>query len=1047
MPGIHEQMSARFAAYERRTRGWQVFPEPVSPEPPFTPFAGYELAPVPDDGRVPTVGSSLLAGLSRWLGGKPTAPPPLPAPEEEPEPVPLVRAEPVELQTSLPANLNLSRDAFEVFLSQLDACAEPVSFELVGQPEQVHAQFALAAADVPFVRRQLGTYFPEAVFVPTQHTLRPFAEEEGERAVVEFGLARECFHPLAGHPKLDPFVGLVGALAELREGEQAVYQVLFQPCRQPWGDSLLSSVTDSFGRPRFANRSDLAALARAKLSRPLYGVVVRLGAVAATVDDAWQIIRQMAGSLGVFARQDGNELIPLNNRGYPREEHGEDVARRQTRRSGMLLNQDELIGFVHLPSPAIRTAKFRRQTTNTRTAPRTVTGSEGIALGENTHAGETRTVRLTADQRTRHLHVIGASGTGKSTFLESLLSQDLEAGEGFALFDPHGDLVDKVLGRIPEDRIKDVILVDPSDETASIGFNILSAHSDLEKTLLASDLVSVFARLSTSWGDQMEGVLRNAILAFLESSQGGTLADLRRFLLDPKYRERFLATVQDPDIQFYWRKGFAQLTGNKSIGPVLTRLETFLSPKPLRYMVAQPVNRLDFADILDSGKIFLAKLSQGAIGKENAYLLGSLLMAKFQQTAMARQRLAATARRDFFIYLDEFQHFITPSLAEVLNGARKYRLGLILAHQELRQLERDREVASAVLGNAFTRVVFRVGDDDARKLEGGFGSFTARDLQNLETGEAVVRVERSDHDFNLTVPLPEPVADDDAARRRAEVTEASRKRYATPRAEVEAALRKQFEGAAAPAEAEPPPPRTKPVTVAETEAVPPVASAPLKADPPPPAPPLPVAEALPAAVPPLSTAELPQVKEPKPPADLGRGGEQHKAIQKRLKEGAEKLGYHVTTEKPVLDRTGSVDLALESSRRTMAVEITVTTTVDHEVGNVLKCLDAEFPTVAVVSGSEAKLRQMREAVTGTVGAELSARVGYFTPDQLLAHLERLAQEDAAAAVPQPKETKRRGYTVKRVTPKLTPDELKAKEESALKAIADSMKRKAGDVTS
>jgi len=1027
MPSIHEQLSAQFAAFERRGRGWQVFPEPVTPEPPFQPFTGYTLAPVVDDGRVPTVGSSLLAGLSRWLGGKAVTTPEPPVTEtEEPEPTPLVRDELIELQTALPAKLNLSHEAFEALLSQLAACEEPLSFELFGRPESIHAQFALSPQDAPLVRRQLTAYFPEAVFIPAQGTLEPFTRDDQHRAVVEFGLARECLFPLAAG-KLDPFIGLIGALSELREEECALFQVLFQPCRYPWADSLLRCVTDSEGRSLFVNQPELAGLAREKVSRPLYAAVVRLAATSATFDGAWDILRSLAGALRVFAHPSGNELIPLHNEEYPYEAHGEDVVRRQTRRSGMLLSTDELLGFVHLPSAAVRSVKFQRQATNTKAAPRSVTGSAGIALGENIHAGETRTVRLTADQRTRHLHVIGASGTGKSTFLESLLTQDLEAGTGFALFDPHGDLVDKVLGRIPAHRIQDVILLDPADETASIGFNLLSAHSDLEKTLLASDLVSVFARLSTSWGDQMEGVLRNAILAFLESRQGGTLADLRRFLLDPKYRERFLDTVQDPDIQLYWRKGFAQLTGNKSIGPVLTRLETFLSPKPLRYLVAQPVNRLDFADILDSGKIFLAKLSQGAIGRENASLLGSLLMAKFQQTAMARQRQAAPLRRDFFLYLDEFQNFITPSLAEILSGARKYRLGLILAHQELRQLERDREVASAVLSNPYTRVVFRVGDDDARKLEGGFSSFTARDLQNLGTGEAVVRIERSDFDFNLSVPRLEEPDPDLAEARRAEVIAASRRTYATPRAEIEAALRQQFEAE----EPEPPKPRTKPATVSEKESATPAGSDALVTAPLPSPPP---------ALPLVTPAEVSPVSEPKLPADLGRGGEQHRSIQKRLKEAAEKLGYCVTPEKPVLDRSGSVDLALESARRSLAVEITVTTTIDHEVGNVTKCLRAGFPFVAVVSSSEAKLRQLQEAVTGALGPELSARVAYFLPDVFLAHLEQLAKEDATRPSP-PAEKLTLGYKVKRSAARLTPEELKAKEAAALRTVAEAMKQK------
>ena len=234
------------------------------------------------------------------------------------------------------------------------------------------------------------------------------------------------------------------------------------------------------------------------------------------------------------------------------------------------------------------------------------------------------------------------------------------------------------------------MLLDPSDEAYPVGFNILSAHSELERNLLASDLVSVFRRLSTSFGDQMTTVLGNAILAFLESSEGGTLADLRRFLVEPGFRERFLATVRDPEIVYYWQKEFPLLTG-KPQGPILTRLDTFLRPKVIRHMVSQKENRLDFAAIMNGRKILLAKLSQGLIGEENSYLLGTLIVSKLNQIATSRQNMAAAERTPFYLYIDEFHNFVTPSLAAILVGARKYNLGLILAHQELQQLVEPRQ--------------------------------------------------------------------------------------------------------------------------------------------------------------------------------------------------------------------------------------------------------------------------------------------------------------------------------------------------------------------
>ncbi len=634
-------------------------------------------------------------------------------------------------------------------------------------------------------------------------------------------------------------------------------------------------------------------------------------------------------------------------------------------------------------------------------------------------------VRLNSDERVRHSHIIGASGTGKSTLLFNLISQDIENGQGVAVLDPHGDLIDRILGSIPEHRIEDVVLVDPSDEEYSVGFNILSAHSDLEKNLLSSDLVSVFQRLSTSWGDQMGSVLSNAILAFLESDRGGTLADLRRFLIEPAFRDKFLATVRDPDIVYYWKKGFPQLSGNKSIGPVLTRLETFLSPKPIRYMVSQSENRLDFANILDTGKILLAKLPQGQMGRENAFLLGSLLVAKFQQTAMSRQAQRVTVRKDYWLYADEFQHFITPSMAEILTGARKYRLGLILAHQELRQLQRDPEVASAVLSNPYTRIVFRVGDADARALESGFSNFEAQDLQNLGTGEAICRLERSDGDFNLRVPLPEEVNAEAAEETRKRVITASRKRYGKPRADVEAELFSKLE-VETHAEAAKPLQPAKPVVKRSDEAVESQAPAPLHQ----------IIDSPTTSPPPIvTTPPIPKATTPAVPADLGRGGAQHTALQGRLKRAAELLGFHATIEKAVPH--GSVDLAIQNRDHSIACEISFTTTIDHEVGQVINRLKAGFRSIAVICTEENRLTKIQKAVAGCLSPEDASCVGYFLPESFIIHLEELAKREITPPEPQLRLGK---YKVKTTQVSLTDEERKQKEHQMVTMIAESMKK-------
>ncbi len=1062
MSRLDEQLTEQFRQWERRGRGWQVFDEPVCHEPPFRPFHGHYLpeSPPMDDGRRQTSLGSFIQRLSRSLST--AQPPPLVIPEvdEEPEPKPLIRDSLIELQTSLPANLNISREAFEQFLLNLSLCREPISFELLGLPQKITAQFATHSDDAPLVRRQLQAHFPEAVFQTVEGLLEQSwdACEGDDMLAVEFGLEREFMLPLATG-KLDPFIGIVGALAELQPDELALFQVLFQPVHHPWSESVLRSVTHADGKPFFVNAPELTDAAKTKIARPLYATVVRMMMRTARQERTLQLARDLAASLRVFAHPNGNALIPLTNDEYPFEEHIEDVLRRQSRRSGMLLNSDELTGFVHLPSSAVRSAKLRGEIRKTKSAPAIVRQADGVLLGNNVHAGQSVPVRLTPDQRVKHCHIIGASGTGKSTLLFNLIQQDIENGEGVAVLDPHGDLIERILGIIPPERIDDVVLVDASDEEFSVGFNILSAHSDFEKNLLASDLVSVFARLSTSWGDQMGSVLQNAILAFLESDRGGTLADLRRFLIDVPYRNEFLKTVRDPDVVFYWQKAFPQLTGNRSLGPVLTRLETFLAPKPIRYMVSQPVNRLDFADILDTGKIFLAKLPQGQMGKENAFLLGSLLVSKFQQLAMSRQRMSEAQRRNFWLYIDEFQNFITPSMAEILSGARKYRLGLILAHQELRQLQRDSEVAGAVLSNPYARIVFRVGDEDARKLSDGFGSFEARDLQNLGTGEAIARVERSDFDFNLTIPLPDEPNPITAAEVRNRIITASREKYALPRAEIEAALLRQLQTIESDRTSEKPRlkrERPRPDAVEPTAtAVPlppiPEVISPVPSVEKPPAKPEhqepSVPESKPAEVQNVTVSEKKEapatpepivVREALPPRDLGRGGAQHKAIQKRVKNLAEDLGFRGTIEKEVLEGRGSVDLLLERDDRTIACEISITTTIDHEVGNVVKCIKAGFSNIAVICPNEVHLGKIKAAVSGSLGPEVTARVSFYHPDQFIAHLESLP----LPVLKTPDTVKvRRGFRVKRSPSKLAPDEQRQREDVVIRSIAEAMQRK------
>jgi Type IV secretion-system coupling protein DNA-binding domain/TraM recognition site of TraD and TraG len=1012
----YEQLTENVFRWEKRGRGGLLFPEPVGLEPPFVPFPGHRVTfdGPEDDGTRHTFLSRITDRVFKTLQGAPAAR----TITEPAEPDPDWLGEevaPQELRLLLPKDMTVSVEGMKLFLSAVSLAHSPLVVEMIGDASGVSFQMSAHEEDLPPLASQVDIHFPGiGQQVMDDELLRVWGNPEDgeERVVVEFGLDNAFMLSLGEPGKSDPFIGLAGALSALDEDEMSAYQVIFSPLTAPWADQVMASLTKQDGKPFFSDGADWVKAAREKVSQPLYGVVVRLAARAMDLDRSWQIIRQMAAPLRLFASQWGNSLIPLSNDGYDEVEHAWDMLFRRSCRCGMILSLHELTGLIRFPTAALKSPRFLRLDEGTHGAMRSEESPGGVLLGLNQHVGTEEEVWLTKEQRVRHIHMIGASGSGKTTLMFNLIQQDIAGGAGFALLDPHGDLVDRVMEIIPAHRRDDVILVDPSDEDFIVPFNFLSAHHDFEKTLLASDLVAVFRAQSTSWGDQMNLVFGNAIRAFLESSVGGTLSDVRRFLLDPKYREQFLKTVTDPDVVLYWKLGFPQLGGNKSIGPILTRLETFLSPKPIRYMVSQQEHRLDFADMMDRGKIFLARLPQGQMGKENSHLLGSLLVAKLQQMAMSRQRLNAKQRRPFYVYVDEFQNFICPSMAEILSGARKYGMGFVLAHQDLRQLDRNKEVASAVLSNAYTRVVFRVSDSDARTLAEGFAHFPAHELQNLPVGHAICRVGQSDNDFNLEVSLaPEPNPTNAGQSRRA-VIESSRHRVATPRAEVEALLLGSGIGENKPAATAPESP-TKESSQGEA--------------------PAPITVAAPNSPP--ATVSEPDVLIEK--SVSGKGGHQHLLMQERIKRAAEAKGFRAVVEHPTGTGNESVDVALLRNDLRIACEVSVSTTIDHEIGNARKCLRDHFDIIALVTGDERRRQQLEKATTDHFPPEDRAKIRCNSPDEFIAYLADLPDPKTEASPEASKSV--RGCKVKRRFTTLTPEERTTKTKAAFDLLGCEMK--------
>ena len=774
-----ERRTRAFYEWEIAGRGWQLYENPVALEPPFRAFR----RPSPSDGRGvddsrrPTWLSSFVEGL---MGGTNGGDDDLEDAPDPPRPAPWPRdIEFVEYSLSIPADIRVLSAPIVGWLHTLVAAQAPVAVELIGGRRCVELCLAADRRDAPNVLGQLKAAIPTLKALAPQESLEARWTELAEHhfSAAEFGLASEFMVPLSAKNVVsEPLLPIIAALAQLEEGEFGIYQVLFEVARQPWAESVLRSVVTPKGEPFFADAPEITAFAKEKVSSPLFAIALRVAGIADEGERAQEIIRNVAGALSHFGSPDSNELIPL----FPKDLRSleEDILGRTPHRSGMLLSADELVSLIQLPGAGVQVPELWRGRHKTKKAPAETSGPACV-LGQNEHDGESTEVRLGVGAKTKHVHVVGASGTGKSTLLIRMILEDIAAGHGVGVLDPHGDLVDEVARRIPEPRIADVVMFDPADTEAVVGWNMLGADSETEKDLLTSDLVGVFRRLSTSWGDQMTAVLANAIMVFLESRRGGTLMDLRRFLVEAPFRAEILDTVDDPHTKSFWLTEFPLIAGRKPQAPILTRLDTFLRSRLIRNVVTVSEPKLSFKEVTDSGLIFLGKLSGGAIGTENAALLGSLLVSKLHQVTLARSTQDAEARRPFFLYIDEFHEVATPSMASLFSGVRKYGLGLTVAHQDLHQLHSSApEVERSLLANAYTRICFRLGEADARQIQKGLSFFGAEDLMGLSLGEAICRVGSRSGDFNLRTELLPLLDAGEGAGRARRVRECSTKRWA-----------------------------------------------------------------------------------------------------------------------------------------------------------------------------------------------------------------------------------------------------------------------------
>ena len=395
---------------------------------------------------------------------------------------------------------------------------------------------------------------------------------------------------------------------------------------------------------------------------------------------------------------------------------------------------------------------------------------------------------IKTDDRRRHMYFIGKTGMGKSTVLENMIISDIRAGNGVAVVDPHGDLAEKVIEFIPDHRIKDVVYFNPSDMHYPIAFNVVEQVEPHLRHLVASGLIGVFKKLwADSWGPRLEYILRNSILAILDYSDS-TLLGVVRMLSDKDYRKNVVSNVQDPVVKAFWEKefsGYADKFAAEAVSPIQNKVGQFLSSSLMRNIVGQVKSSIDLREIMDNGKILIMNLSKGRIGEDNSALLGAMMITKIQLAAMSRVDINESERKDFYLYIDEFQNFSTESFANILSEARKYRLNLIMAHQYIEQL--GDTVKAAVFGNVGTLVVFRVGAGDAEELVKEFApTFDEEDIVNLPKYEMYLKlmidgIASSPFSARGLLPLNK----EEKTHNVEKVIEYSRKNYANERESVE----------------------------------------------------------------------------------------------------------------------------------------------------------------------------------------------------------------------------------------------------------------------
>ena len=853
-----------------------------------------------------------------------------------------------------------------------------VGFEIIAHRGRIACQVMVSPQIAPTVIAHLTTLYPKSEAFKAEDLLGQIPR--GSVVVTNYRLRESHFFPLRTDFKLDTYGSLFGALAGLGADQFGAFQVILAPASHNWRENIRLAARSDFDPAKsvFYDLPDLPKIANRKVAKPLFAVSVRLAGSSVSV------VSQMERFLSQF--EGDNSFVPVRTP-HP----AASVFGRTVHSTGMLLNAEELARLVHVPAPEVISRPVE-SADRAAAPPPMATRQILIPLGINRHRGAETLVGIPEGMHTRHSAIVGTSGAGKTTLIVHLLVSLAEQGYPFAFIDPAGDAARQLVGLLPRHRQNDCVYFDPANRDFPPAFNVLESADERQRQLLCSDLMVSFENYyRNAWGPRMAMMMRNVINLLFNTTGEKTLLDIRRVLMDGKYREELLSNVGDPQVLDFWRNVYTTLPKG-SADPILNKLSEFVDNPLVRNVIGQP-NLVDANRIMNENGILIASLCKGLLGEDAANLLGSFLLSKFRMGAMARAGMPPEDRRLFTVVVDEAQNYANTRanasiMTSFLSEARKYRVALVMATQFLNQLHQD--AVAGILGNVGTLVVFRSGIPDSQLLERELGTFIAEDVLNLAVGEALVRMGTANSSFNVKVPAPR-ILDLSLAE---ETIRLSQARYCRSRDVVEEMIGQRSSGAGEEA------------VTGSSEELSPAEHSFLKyvwdnSN-------LPTTATYKALG--LSNYSGNRMKQSLIKRGLlcevrtklgrrariakflipsqvacqkmglppyhGRGGPVHQYLQSFVRQQAEARGYGVHVEHHIPGGDENIDVVIEKDGIVTAVEIAVSSTGERELHNIKKCLAAGYGRVLSLLVDASVLEDTRNLAGNSLDREELAKVSF-----------------------------------------------------------------------